>query len=203
MDTLELDYRPQTYFGPRSLLEYQVAEVKGAVVRERLERLLDEGNVDEVKALLDNEGVSAPVLKAMEWMHPMLMGGNYLPNKDDGEVEIARIEIASTTHDVTCTFAKTYEGKIHYRVVDEYDGDTLSGPSEMVSDYPLSLREMADFFLQAWSLFEVLEMNFEGDLDQSLDFFVAKSSFYSNFDRLCRERVKGAFPEQEGGHEDR
>ena len=29
-------------------------------------------------------------------------------------------------------------------------GDTLTGPSEMTSDKPLSLGEMTDFFLGAW-----------------------------------------------------
>jgi hypothetical protein len=44
----------------------------------------------------------------------------------------------------------------------------LAGPSEMTSDKPLTLGEMADFFLGAWSLIEVLEMNFEGDLEPAL-----------------------------------
>jgi hypothetical protein len=92
----------------------------------------------------------------------MFMGGNYLPETEEGEVEIARIEIASTTFDVTSLFAKFENGQIHYRVVDEYEGDTLTGTSEMTSDKPLTLGEMADFFIGAWSLVDVLEMNFEG-----------------------------------------
>jgi hypothetical protein len=56
----------------------------------------------------------------------MFMGGNYLPDTEEGEVEIARIEIASTTFDVTCLFAKQNNGRILYRVVDEYEGDTLT-----------------------------------------------------------------------------
>ena len=43
-------------------------------------------------------------------MHPMFMGGNYLPDAEEGEVEIARIEISSTTRDVTCVFAKPESG---------------------------------------------------------------------------------------------
>jgi hypothetical protein len=167
------------------------------VVREKLERLLAEGRHDELQSLLGKEGVPKPALKALESIHPMFMGGNYLPDTEEGEVEIARIEIASTTFDVTSLFAKFENGQIHYRVVDEYEGDTLTGPSEMTSDRPLTLGEMADFFLSAWPLVDVLEMNFERDVESALGFFTAKSEFYPVFDRLCRERVAQAFPEPE------
>jgi len=39
-------------------------------------------------------------------------------------------------------------------------------------------------------------MNFEDDLEGALGFFTADSSFYPEFDALCREWVWGAF---EGG----
>ncbi len=54
------------------------------------------------------------------------MGGEYLPDRRDTEVEIARINIDSTTSDVTSVYAKAGKDRIRYRVVDEYNGDTLS-----------------------------------------------------------------------------
>ena len=54
------------------------------------------------------------------------MGGEYLPNRQATEVEIARINIDSTTSDVTSVYAKVGKNRIYYRVVDEYNGDTLS-----------------------------------------------------------------------------
>ena len=48
----------------------------------------------------------------------------------------------------------------------------------MKSERPLTLGEMVYFFLSAWSLIEVLEMNFERDVDRALGVFVAKSDFY-------------------------
>lgn len=59
----------------------------------------------------------------------------------------------------------------------------------MESSQPLSLGELADFFREAWPLIDVLEINFEGDLEASLDFFVAGSGFYRDLDSLCCERV--------------
>ena len=50
---------------------------------------------------------------------------NYLPNLRVGEVEIARISIESTTGDVTAVYARKLGERIHYRVVDEYEGQTL------------------------------------------------------------------------------
>jgi hypothetical protein len=72
----------------------------------------------------------------------------------------------------------------------------------MKSEKPLTLGEMADFFLSAWSLIDTLEMSFEADLEGALGFFVAKSDFYPDFDRLCRKRVIEAFPAPEPGHEE-
>jgi hypothetical protein len=187
-ETIDINYRPKSYFGPQQLQKYLISQVKGAVVRETLEKHLSEGRHDDLRVLLRKGGVSKSSLKALESVHPMFMGGNYLPDTEEGEVEIARIEIASTTFDVICLFAKQDDGRIQYRVVDEYDGDTLTGPSEKTFDKPLTLGEMADFFLGAWSLVELLKMNFEGDVESALAFFTAKSEFYPDFGRLCRQR---------------
>ena len=187
--TIDLDFRPKTYFGPHPLEQHLLSKVKGAVLRDRLKALFAEGRHDEVLSLLEDGGVSEGDRKALEAMHQMFMGGNYLPDTADGEVEIARIRIASTTFDVTSVYARRQDGVIRYRVVDEYGGDTLEGPAEMESNQPLSLGELADFFLAAWPLIDVLDMNFEGDRDSSLGFFVAESDFYPDLDALCRQRV--------------
>ena len=186
---IDLDFRPRTYFGPHPLEQHLLSKVKGVVLRDRLKALFAEGRHDEVVGLLADGGISEHDRKALEAMHPMFMGGNYLPDTEDGEVEIARIRIASTTFDVTSVYATRQDGVIRYRVVDEYGGDTLRGPAEMESSQPLTLGELADFFLEAWPLTDVLEMNFEGDLDAGLGFFVAESDFYPDLDTLCRERV--------------
>ena len=61
---------------------------------------------------------------------------------------------------------------------------------------PLTLGEMTNFFLGAWSLVDVLEMNFENDLDAALDFFSATSEFYPDFDAACTDIVISAFHER-------
>jgi hypothetical protein len=70
------------------------------------------------------------------------MGGEYLPDLLPNEVVIARITIASTTQDVTSVYARRGKKRIRYRVVDEYDGDTLSGKNTRTSTLPLTPREL-------------------------------------------------------------
>jgi hypothetical protein len=194
---IDLEYRPKTYFRPEKLEKFLLSKVEGAVLRKKLQALFDGGRHADVRTLATAEGISAADRKALESFHPMFMGGNYLPDTEDDEVEIARISIKSTTYDVTCVYARPDEGAIHYRVVDEYGGDTLQGTAETRTDRPMTLGDFADFFLGAWPLIDVLEMNFENDRAASLEFFSAKSEFYPDFDRLCRQRVIEHFPEPE------
>jgi hypothetical protein len=195
-DDIDLNFRPSSYFGPKRLEQYLLSQVKGGVLKRKLQTLFEEGRHSDVKALVGSTGISENDRKALEAFHPMFMGGNYLPDTEHGEVEIARIRIESTTYDVTSVFAKSDKGAIRYRVVDEYDGGTLAGKTETVSEKPLTLGELEDFFLTAWPLMGVLEMNFGGDLKASLDFFLAESDFYPEFDRLCRLRVSEHFADR-------
>ena len=198
---IDLDFRPRTYFRPEKLEKYLLSKVKGAVLRKRLPALFDAGRHDDVKNLVGDAAFSVADRKALESIHPMFMGGNYLPDTEDGEVEIARISIRSTTFDVTSVYAKPVDGVIHYRVVDEYGGDTLQGPSETTTTAPMTLGEFADYFLTAWPLIEVLEMNYEDDVDGALGFFSADSNFYPGLDRLFRQRVREHFPKPDAGDE--
>ena len=192
-DEIDLEFRPRGYFRPEALEKFLISKVKGVVLRERLSALFEAGQYDELKNLLSDVAFSEADRKALEAIHPMFMGGNYLPDTKGGEVEIARISIQSTTFDVTCVYARQEGGVIHYRVVDEYEGDTLQGPSETITAVPMALGEFTDFFLTAWPLMDVLEMNFESDVESALGFFSAQSDFYPALDRLCRERVSKHF----------
>jgi hypothetical protein len=191
---LDLDYRPAGYFRPQALEDYVLSRVKGALVKGRLRDLLASNEHEEVARLLREHGVPEEECRALGSVHPLLMGGNYLPGSDPGEVEIARIFIHSTTGDVTAVYARMAGPKIHYRVVDEYGGDTLQGETSREASGPLTLGELYDFFTSAWLFHEVLDMNFEGDTEAMLDFFVAESDFYPQLDALCRVRVVEAFP---------
>ena len=120
------------------------------------------------------------------------MGGEYLPALSQKEVMIASITIASTTQDVTSVYARRGKKRICYRVVDEYGGETLSGRNTRTSTQPLTLGQLEKFFNGAWSIFDVLEMNFEDhDVARMLSFIVSiESPFYPEIGTLYGERIK-------------
>jgi hypothetical protein len=192
-DEIDLDYRPDYYFRPQRFERQMLSKVRSEVLRKKLQALFDAGRHAHVHTLLTAKSIPAADRKLLESFHAALMGGNYLPDTEDGEVEIGRISIKSTTYDVTCVYARPVEAGIHYRAIDEYGGDTLRGASEARTDKAMTLGEFTDFFLGAWPLIDLLEMNFKSDLAASLRFFSAESVFYASFDKLCRQRVREHF----------
>ena len=197
-----LQYRPRTYFGIDDLQVELLGRVKGVARREVLRASLDEGRVAEVPDDVKQAALPDAQRQAAGRVHPMFMGGEYLPTVGKQEIEIARIRIASTTFDVTSLYARQGARRIHYRVVDEYDGDTLSGPPKRSSARPLTMGELIEFFLGAWDLCGVLEMNYERDLENMLDFFVGESEFYPCFDEALRELVRERFGSDESECDD-
>ncbi len=196
-EAIDLDFRPSSYFRPQPLEDYRLAQVKNSQVRAHLRRLLASERHDEVARILREEGVSDQDCRALERIHPLYMGGNYLPSPRPGEVEIARIQIYSTTGDVAAVYARRVGPRIRYRVVDEYAGETLEGKATRDSMKPLTLDALHDLLTNVWGLHGILEANFEGDVEGMLGFFVAESDFYPDLDALCRRRVLEAFPERE------
>jgi hypothetical protein len=71
------------------------------------------------------------------------MGGEYLPNYHRSEVEIARIELESTTYDVISLRARPVGSRIKDRLVDEYE--TEFRLSQQTSSRPFSLGELIRF----------------------------------------------------------
>jgi hypothetical protein len=74
-DDLDLDFRPRTYFRPEKLEKYLLSKVKGTVLRKKLKALFEAGLHDEVQNLVGDAAFSVADRKALESIHPMLMGG--------------------------------------------------------------------------------------------------------------------------------
>jgi len=190
----DLEFRPKSYFWPMGLETHLLARIKGAERKAALKLLIECGQLDEIPGFLAQSALTEADRQALGRIHPAFMGGEYLPKLMADEVMIARITIASTTQDVTCVYARRGKNRIRYRVVDEYGGDTLSGRNTRTSVKPLTLAQLEAFFTGAWSVFDVLEMNFGDDgydLEQMLDFVVSvDSEFYPQLGRLYRTRIR-------------
>ena len=195
IEKFDLGFRPKTYFAPTDLTKHQILQIKDELVRTHLLHLYEAQKIDEIEEVLKSHQDNGDQYGAI---HPAFMGGQYLPDLAENELEIARLMIRSVTYDITTIYARFDNGKIHYRMADEYEGETLVEPSSLVSDKPLSLGEMRDFFLTSYSLIECLEWNdflWEGNKSEALDFFEASSDFYPGFHESCVAIVEQKFDE--------
>ena len=193
MSHIDLKYRPISYFWAKDRGIHLSSNIMGAERKAMYEHLVAEGKAESI-----DDWIASPVLSAEDRArigryHPTFMGGEYLPHRTQQEVEIARITIASTTQDVTSVYAKRGKDRIYYRVVDEYGGSTLEGPSHRTSKHPLTLKQLTDFFLNSWDLITCLDFNFEdsGYPRREVKRFIvdASSSFYAEFGALVHQRV--------------
>lgn len=183
-NALDLAYRPESYFWAKDSNIKLSSDIKGAERKALYERAIRSGDIALANSLITSPDLSSDARASLGRMHPNFMGGEYLPDREDEEVEVARITIASTTQDVTSLYARRGKNRIYYRVVDEYGGDTLNKPTR-TSTKPLTLKQLTEFFFESWNFIDCLDCNFESDgypRDQVHSFIVdASSNFYAEF----------------------
>ena len=199
---VDVSFRPKSYFWPMSLKTHVLSSIKGADRRAFVAKMFEDGRESDIPPELLQSALSDKSRQAAGAIHLRLMGGEYLPDHEPREVEIARIAINTTTQDVASVYARRSGSRFHFRVVDEYGGDTLTGNTEMMSDAPLTLGELSRFLLEAWNFFGVLKWNFghEGyPPERVLSFFRASSEFYPTFPQLVRQRVDEFLEEKNNG----
>ncbi len=134
--------RPASYWEDNDPLAAILRNVKGTRRRQMIRDFWAAGRAEELDpALLADQ--TDPELKGfLERLHPTFMGGEYLPDLLPTEVEIARIELESTTADVISIRARREPGgeRIHYRIVDEYDSTFRITPE--TTEEPLTQDEL-------------------------------------------------------------
>ena len=182
-NSINWQYRPSTYF---LLKEYGVglaSDIKGVERRRLYEKAIEDGG--EIDPMLASPELDAAMKASLGRLHPWFLGGEYLPKRRRNELEIARIVIGSTTQDVTAIYARPLGKRIAYRIVDEYQGGTISGRSTRTSTRPLSLEELVQFFIDGWELLDCLDSNYESkgyDREEIHGFIEeATSDFYPEF----------------------
>ena len=191
--SLNLQFRPNTYFWAKELGIHLLSDIKGANRRRIAQHALQDDQSGDIAPELLAHALEEQGRRFIGRLHPSFMGGEYLPSTRKQEVEIARITIASTTQDVTCVYARPLGKRISYRIVDEYNGDTITGRQTRTSTKPLSLGELVSFFLQGWDLLGCLDHNFCEDgypRDEVHGFIVdASSSFYGDFEQAITNEI--------------
>jgi hypothetical protein len=188
---INYDFRPDSYWSPaRSPLDAALRNVKG---RNRREMIKDYHSRGLLPALSDNllrDTLDEDMRRRLDLIHPSFMGGEYLPDYGCDEVEIARIELQSTTSDVISVRARPRGKRIEYSVCDEYQVEYRL--PQKTSRQPFSLRDLIRFLDSVehpdhepeWERFGfVLSFNqtsleCNGDLETLEDFTSVSSDFY-------------------------
>ena len=141
---IKYSFRPKSYWGEDNVLQALLRDVKGAERRKMIKAYYEEGNFQELEEAFTKASLSDEERFRLASIHPMFMGGEYLPDCNSNETEIARVTLRSTMQDVISIRAKGEDGELHYSVVDEYDDHEFSLWTDS-SLKPFTLKELIEF----------------------------------------------------------
>jgi hypothetical protein len=197
IDGIDLDFRPRSYFGPLPLETHLIAKVTGHERREMLRAQLAAGNQDYPPELQEST-LDEDFRTMIGRIHPMFMGGEYLPPLAKNETEIARISLESVTADQISIRARRLKRRIAYRIVDEYPEDGSEEPRYRLkpgsSTEPLALRRLVALIESACAggiVWPILDMNAShGDADRLRGFVTVSSEFYPQLERYYDVRIE-------------
>lgn len=138
----EAYYRPVSYWEDSDPLGAILRNIKGTNRRRMIADFWNAGKLDDLDPANLADETDPELRLFLESIDPSFMGGEYLPGLLPTEVEIARVELESTTADVISIRARHHASDklIHYRIVDEYDSSFAINPES--SQEPLTLGEL-------------------------------------------------------------
>ena len=141
----DLTFRPD-YWAPSDPISLIIANVKGEERRRLIMDVLEQRHHltppgTDLPAELLQDTLSNDDRTAWGKLRPTFIGGEYLPDYARGEIEIARIVVATEYLEVVSVRAcRTRDLRIHYRVVDEYQTAYAFRPRS--SKAPLTVAEL-------------------------------------------------------------
>ena len=141
---IKYSFRPKSYWDEDTVLQALLRDVKGAERRKMIKAYYDQGNFQELEESFTKASLSDEERYRLASIHPMFMGGEYLPDCNSNETEIARVTLRSTMQDVISIRAKGEDGELHYSVADEYDDHEFSLWTDS-SLKPFTLKELIEF----------------------------------------------------------
>lgn len=190
---VDLSFRPSSLLFPLTAEKLLLSRVKGTQRRESLKAAIEQDALNELDPFFTQTSLSAEDRRARAAIHPSFMGGEYLPDYLEGELEVARLALNSITADViSIRLRRTPEGFV-YRVVDEYmdqDKNGLLGePSTVVVDQPLTMRDFGAFVVLASRLGEICNPDRFDTEEEAQRFVFATSEFYPEFGAYIAEAI--------------
>lgn len=138
---IDYTFRPLSYWAPPSdVPEAALRNVKGRNRREMIRDYYEADRLEYLHRDLLADSLDAEARQSLGRIHRSFMGGEYLPEYKRHEVEIARIDLESTTYDVISVRARPSGSRILYRICDEHESKYKLPQTS--SSRPLSLGEM-------------------------------------------------------------
>jgi hypothetical protein len=128
VSAFDLAFRPASYWDHPDA----VTAIRSRITGQNRRRMVTDfvtgavpAELGEIDAGLLADALDDPDRRRLGAIHPSWLGGEYLPGYLPGEVEIARIVLASVTQDVISIRARRRRAgsglRIRYRMVDDYD----------------------------------------------------------------------------------
>jgi hypothetical protein len=201
---IDYEFRPESYWGAaNNPLEVALRNVKGRNRREMIRDYHEAGKLEELNDNLLADTLGELQRRSLGQIHPSFMGGEYLPNYGRSEVEIARIELESTTSDVISLRGRPSGSRIRYRLVDEYQSEFRL--PQQTAARPFSLGELirfldsveqADVTEPNWNRFGFIlcwnqsSLECSSDLETLRDFTRVSSDYYPDLASHYNEAIE-------------
>jgi hypothetical protein len=205
--SIDLQFRPASYWDHTDPVTAILSGIKGQNRRDMVRDFVT-GQMPEELGEIHPDLVANTLDEAtrndLGAAHPSWMGGEYLPDYLPGEVEIARIVLASATRDVISIRARRRRAgrRILYRIVDEYHepGRNPWGCRPGSSELPLTLGRLIelidgaqnpDFDVEDGTLTDHLrDMQEMADPEDTASFVTVESDFYRSISRYYEGKAR-------------
>jgi hypothetical protein len=195
---VDLSFRPSSRLFPLTAEKLLLSRVKGTQRRESLTAAIEQDRLSDLKPFFTQTSLSAEDRRARAAIHPSFMGGEYLPDFEEGELEMARLSLRSVTADVISIRLRRTEDGFVYRIVDEYmDQDPnglLDEPTTIVVDQPLTMKDFGAFVVQVSRMDHWCDPESHETEEEAQDFVVATSEFYPEFGDYIAEAISLKYP---------
>ena len=195
---VDLSFRPSSRLFPLTAEKLLLSRVKGTQRRESLTAAIEQDRLSGLNPFFTQTSLSAEDRRARAAIHPSFMGGEYLPDFEEGELEMARLSLRSVTADVISIRLRRTEDGFVYRIVDEYmDQDPnglLDEPTTIIVDQPLTMKDFGAFVVQVSRMDHWCGPESHETEEEAQDFVVATSEFYPEFGDYIAEAISLKYP---------
>ena len=195
---VDLSFRPSSRLFPLTAEKLLLSRVKGTQRRESLTSAIEQDSLSDLNPFFKQTSLSAEDRRARAASHPSFMDGEYLPDFEEGGLEIARLSLRSVTADVISIRLHRTEDGFVYRIVDEYmDQDPnglLDEPTTIVIDQPLTMKDFGAFVVQVSRMDHWRDPESHETEEEARDFVVATSEFYPEFGDYIAEAISLKYP---------